>query len=102
MSRYYIMVDNPFGILLDKQQTLLTSKHPNISLIKWNRELEILTNRETQEEALLQERDEKEPILPEIGSWTHKMRWIQKGRYVGLQGYGVCTTYTWYHLWTAF
>ena len=89
MSRYYIMVDNPFGILLDKQQKLLTSKHPNISLVKWNRELEIRTDKATQEEALLQKKDEKEPILPVTGSWNHRMKWVQEKRYVGLRGYGI-------------
>ena len=82
MSRYYIVVDNPFGILLDKQQKLLTSKHPNISLVKWNRELEIGTDKATQEEALLQKKDEKEPILPVTGSWNHIMKWVQEKRYV--------------------
>ena len=68
------MVDNPFGILLDKQQKLLISKHPNISLIKWKRELEIRTDEATQEEALLQKKDEKEATIPVTGSWNHRMK----------------------------
>ena len=54
MEQFFIVVDNPFGILLDKQQSLLKSKHPTISLIKWDRELEIRADDTAQEEALLQ------------------------------------------------
>ena len=63
MSKYYIKVDNPFGVLLDKQHKLLRSKHPEIRLVPRNKELEILTSAEIKEEALLERRDEKEHIL---------------------------------------
>ena len=32
-DRYYIKVDNPFSILLDKQHKVLQNKHPEIRLI---------------------------------------------------------------------
>ena len=87
-DRYYIKVDNPFSILLDKQHKVLRSKHPEIRLIPRENELEILTSSEIKEEALLARRGDKDHIIPLVGSWTHKMHWIQKGRFIALEGYG--------------
>ena len=64
MSKYYIKVDNPFSILLDKQHKVLRSKHPEIRLIPRENELEILTSSEIKEEALLARRGDKDHIIP--------------------------------------
>jgi hypothetical protein len=49
--------------LLNKQQILLKNKHLTISLIQWNRELEIKTDATAREEALLQKIEEKGEII---------------------------------------
>ena len=88
MSKYYIKVDNPFSILLDKQHKVLRNKHPEIRLILRENELEVLTSSQIKEEALLARRGDKDHIVTLVGSWTHKMHWIQKGRIIALEGYG--------------
>ena len=76
MSKYFIKVDNPFSILLDKQHKVLRNKHPEIRLILRGHELEVVTNSQIKEEALLARRGDKDYIVPVVGSWTHKMHWV--------------------------
>ena len=85
MEQFFIIVDIPFGILLDKQQSLLKSRHSNISIIKWDKEIEIRADDTVQDEAQQQKIEEKGATR---GAWAHKMRWFQQTRFVGLKGFG--------------
>ena len=89
MERFFIKVDTPFGMLLDKQQSLLKSRHSNISIIKWDKEIEIRADDTVQDEAQLQKIEEQGAIIPVTESWNHRMKWFQHNRFVGLRGYGI-------------
>ena len=88
MSQFFIKIDNPFSILLDKQYKILRTKHPEIRIILRGSELEVVTNSRVKEEAMLARKGDKDFIEPVEGSWSHKMTWKQKGRTILLEGFG--------------